>query len=67
MNQRQIIDTIGNKAFLYKNLEAIFSEDISWKFTNYSYEHNKKVVKILLNEEDEEKRVKFIKYFLWFF
>ena len=63
LNQKQIIDSIKNKVFLNKNLEHIFSEDISNKYSNYSYDHNKKVIKGLLNEEDEEKRVIFAKIF----
>ena len=63
MNQSQILNSTGNKIFLYKNLETIFSEDISNKFSNYSYDHNKNVIKGLLREEDEEKRVKFERLF----
>ena len=61
MNQKQIVDSSKNKEFLQKNLKDIFSQDISTKFCCFSNDHNRKVIESLLNEEDEEKRVKFEK------
>lgn len=48
---------------LNKTIKDIFSEDISTKFSNYSASHNKELINYLLNEEDKEKREKFIKLF----
>ena len=63
MNQNQIIDTSGNKIFLYKNLQEIFSEDLSTKYTCYKFNHNRKLIENLLNEKDKEKKIKFEKLF----
>ena len=63
INQTQITDTNGNKIFLYKNLRDIFSEDISTKYTNFSNEHNKKLIEKLLIEKDDKKRILFEKLF----
>ena len=52
-----------NKEFLNKKLKDIFSEDISKVYIIYLKDHNKELIKNLLNEEDEEKRIKFNKLF----
>ncbi len=52
-----------NKKFLTKTLKDICSDTISSKFTKFSVDHNKNLLKILLNEEDEEKRTYFQKLF----
>ena len=52
-----------NQNFLNKSLGDIFSENISSKYTNYSANHNKKLIKDLKNEEDEKKRLYFSKLF----
>ena len=46
-----------------RTLQEIFSQDISLRFTNYPKDHNKELIKKLLNEEDEEKRIYFNKVF----
>ena len=62
-NQSQITDTNGNKIFLYKNLADIFSEEISSKYTNFSSDHNKKLIEKLISEKDDKKRILFKKLF----
>ena len=52
-----------NKKFIYKTLGEIFSEDISTRYTIYSSNFNSELIKRLLNEEDEQKRVIFQKLF----
>jgi hypothetical protein len=52
-----------NKDFLNKEIGQIYSYDISKKFSNYPFDHNKRVIKRLENDEDEEKRVYFRKLF----
>ena len=59
MNQNQIIDSKRNKEFLNKTLKDIFSNEISSKYTNYHLEYNRELIKILLNEQDESKRMQF--------
>ena len=56
MNQRQIINTKNNKEFLHKTLKDIFSEDISNKYSCLLSSHNKNLIQLLLNEEDNEKK-----------
>ena len=65
INQSQKADSSidFNKNFLYKNLEDIFSVDISTKFSNFSSKHNIILIKRLLNENNEEKRQYFKKLF----
>ena len=48
---------------LNKEIGQIYSYDISKKFSNYPFDHNKRVIKRLENDEDEEKRVYFRKLF----
>ena len=65
LNNRQKVDsTINyNKNFLKKTIGEIFSDNISSRFTNYPPDHNKMVIKSLLNEEDENKKNYFNKLF----
>ena len=48
--------TLYNKALLSKTQGEIFSEEITTRFTNFPLDHNKKLINMLLNEKDEEKR-----------
>ena len=52
-----------NIKFLYKTLDAIFSEKISSRYTNFLPEHNKEIIQNLKNEEDKEKKNYFNKLF----
>ena len=63
MNQRQIVNSKDNKLFIFKTLKEIFSDDISTKYVSYSITHNKDLIQELINERDEEKRIKFNKLF----
>ena len=63
INQSQIVDAKSNQEFLVKSLKDIFSDDISTKYSFYSADYNKKLIKELLNENDYEKRIKFKKLF----
>ena len=53
----------SNKIFIDKTLGEIFSGEISRKFSNYLSNHNGKLIKRLLNEQDENKRLLFQKLF----
>ena len=55
------IDFIKN--LLYKNLGEIFSGNIRLKYTNYLYNHNSLMIKKLLNEKDQDKRMYLEKLF----
>ena len=44
-----------NKELLNTPQGVIFSSDISKKFSSYPYDHNKQLIKKLLNEKDEKK------------
>ena len=61
LNQAQIINSNAtfNKELLNKTLYDIFSDKISSRYTNYSEDHNKKIIEELINEEDTEKRTYF--------
>ena len=59
----KLVTSKENKEFLNKKLKEIFSENISNKYIMYSKDHNKKLIQNLLNENDEEKRIKFNKLF----
>ena len=59
INQSQIVNVKNNKKFLYKNLKDIFSDNITGKYSTYHINHNKILIQNLLNEEDEEKKIKF--------
>ena len=52
-----------NQHFLNKKVGDILSEKISTKFTNYEANHNKNLIKSLLKEKDEKKRLFFNKIF----
>lgn len=45
-----------NKKFLQKPLKEIFSVELSGSVKNYPKDHNKKLIEILINEDDLEKR-----------
>jgi hypothetical protein len=45
-----------NQKFLNKKIGDIFSEDISSRYTNYLVEHNKNLIKSLINEKDDDIR-----------
>ena len=65
INQFQIInsDVEFNKSFINKKLMDIFSEDITLRCSTYNLDHNKKLIKSLMNEKDQEKRNLFNKIF----
>ena len=63
INQNQVIVSKNNKQFLNRTLKDIFSDHISTKYSTYSSSHNKELIKNLLNETDEEKRIKLNKLF----
>lgn len=58
-NQKADATVNYNQNFLNKSLGDIFSDEISAKFTNFRIDHNKILVKTLINEKDEKKRVYF--------
>jgi hypothetical protein len=61
--QQYDINNNFNKKFLDKKLCAIFSEKVSGKFTNYMPNHNQIIIKRLLEEKDEDKKIFFRKLF----
>ena len=63
LNQNQTKNVQENKEFLNKKIKDIFSSDLCSKYTNFSSSHNKNLINELLNEKDEEKRMKFEKIF----
>ena len=52
-----------NKDILNKSLAEIFSGNISTRYSYYSPNHNRELIKRLLNEKDEYKRLYFKKIF----
>ena len=56
-----------NKNLLTKTLLEIFSEPISEKFSLHSKDHNKDLIKSLLNEKDDDKRYYFENLFNLYF
>ena len=56
-------NAIYNKNFLNKNLGDIFSDDISSKYSNFPPDHNKRIIMMLKNEEDQNKKYYFEKLF----
>ena len=56
-------NVIYNKNFLNKNLGDIFSDDISSKYSNFPPDHNKRIIMMLKNEEDQNKKNYFEKLF----
>jgi hypothetical protein len=65
INQRNKVNSNVNfnREFLKKTIKDIFSDTVSSKYIRYSQDHNKKIIKSLLNEEDEEKNKFFNKLF----
>ena len=65
LNHEQIKNAIieFNKNFLNKTLEEIFSENLSNRIKNYNIDHNRILIEILKNEEDEEKKEYFTNLF----
>lgn len=61
INQEQIKDMNPNynKLLLNKTIKEIFSVIISEKYTNYPKTHNINLINDLLNEKNEEKKIKF--------
>ena len=52
-----------NKDFLKQTIGTIYSGDITNKYTNFPKDHNKNLIKKLLNEQDEAKRNYFNRLF----
>ena len=63
INQSQIIDSRNDKKFIFKTLKDILSEDITGRISNLVPEHNKNLIELLLNEEEDEKKEKFEQFF----
>ena len=65
MNQSQIINSKAdyNQLFIYKSLEEILSDKISSKYTKYLPDHNKELIKSLLNNKNEELKIIFTDIF----
>ena len=63
MDQTQIKNVKDNKELLNKKLKDIFSVDISGRYSNFLYGHNRDLINELLNDKNEEKRMKFVKIF----
>ena len=65
INQEQIqkLSVNYNKSLLKRTMKDIFSADISRKYKDYPLSHNKYIIKMLLNEEDEKKRNELNKLF----
>ena len=65
LNRRFKCDTTiqHNRDILDKTLADIFSGDISTRYSYYSPNHNSELIKRLLNEKDEFKRIYFKKIF----
>ena len=59
LNKSQTKNVKENKEFLYQTIKDIFSVELSIKYTNFSSSHNINIINQLLNEKDEEKRIKF--------
>ena len=56
-------NVIYNQNFLNKNLGDIFSDDISSKYSIFPPDHNKRLIMMLKNEEDQNKKNYFEKLF----
>ena len=65
INQEQISNcTVEyNRDFLYKTIGDIFSVNISTKYTSYPLNHNEYIIKLLMNEKDNDKRNYFTQLF----
>ena len=73
-NYEKNLKTLGEKSkmtttadsysdFMKKKLKDIFSEKISTKYSNFSPEHNKMIIKSLIEEKDDSKKSYFGKLF----
>ena len=73
-NYEKNLKTLGEKSkmtttadsysdFMKKKLKDIFSEKISTKYSNFSPEHNKMIIKSLIEEKDDSKKLYFGKLF----
>ena len=65
INQEQIGNSTVeyNRNFLYKTIGDIFSVNISTKYTSYPLNHNEYIIKLLMNEKDNDKRNYFTQLF----
>ena len=54
---------VSYRDFMKKKLKDIFSEKISTKYSNFSPEHNKMIIKSLIEEKDDSKKLYFGKLF----
>ena len=65
LGQKNIMSSklVKNIEFLHKNLKDIFSENISSRYSYYNYDHNKRLIEVLLNEKNLEIRNYFEKLF----
>ena len=62
-NQNGNVNVKYNKDFLNKTIGDIFSENISTSYTNFKLDHNKILIKQLMEEEDISKKNYFNKLF----
>ena len=62
-NQKANATIDYNKAFLNKKLGTILSDNISKKYNIYKEDHNKSLVKYLINEKDINKKIFFNNFF----
>ena len=53
----------SDREFIEKKLIDIFSQKISMRCCNFSPDHNKKIIELLINEQDEQKRNYFVNLF----
>ncbi len=56
IKQDQILNSKDDDIFMNKKIKEILSDEISNRFSNHLKDHNKNLIELLLNEEDEEKR-----------
>ena len=65
LKQNQSINSKANynKTFINKTIKEIFSENISSKYSRHPPSHNKDIIEMLINEEDEIKKTTFTKIF----
>ena len=63
LKQNQSINSKANynKTFINKTLKEIFSENIISKYSRHSPSHNKDIIEMLINEEDEVKNQHLLK------
>lgn len=60
---KQIINSKNDKEFINRSLKEILSEQITERISNFQPDHNKNIIELLLNEEDDLKREKFENFF----